>query len=83
MDTLLSLFEAAERLSPLAIIGLLVGLLCLVLVKHRQGHAQVEDMRSNDLHELHELHDMAETLRRIEVQQMSAFATILAKLNGG
>ena len=79
MEYVISLFEAASKLSPIAIIGLLVGLLYVVLSKHNQGQAQVEDLRTNDLHELG---DMAETLRRIEVQQTQAFATIIAKLNG-
>ena len=78
MEYVISLFEASSKLSPIAIIGLLVGLLYVVLTKHNQGQAQVEDLRANDLHELRE---MAETLRRIEVSQAENFATVVSVLN--
>ena len=84
MDLIISIFGAAEKLSPLAVIALLVGLLYVVLYKQPttahtdQLHEELTNVRENDLHDLG---NMAETLRRIEVAQTQAFAQILAKLN--
>ena len=85
MDTILHLFETANTLTPMAIIGLLCGLLYVVLYKQPSTthtdkiDKQISQLRNNDLHGLSEI---VETLRRIEAQQTQAFATIIAKLNG-
>ena len=83
IETLVSLFEAANMLSPIAIIGLLVGLLYVVLYKQKpQGaeleiRADIESLRQNDLHELVTI---AETLQRVEVSQAENFSAILTEL---
>lgn len=78
METIITLFQAANSLTPLAIIGLLVGILYILLWK-QPLKKDIEDIQDNDLHELP---DMAATLRRIEISQTQAFATIIARLNG-
>ena len=84
MELIISLFEAANKLSPLAIIGLLVGLVYIALTQHRTAIVQsgeiqshFDTLRHNDLHTLTE---MSETLRRLEVSQAENFSAILTEL---
>lgn len=71
MDTILELFTAANNLTPLAIIGLLVGVV-LILV---QSMKKVDVIRDNHLkHVDQKLGAMIEVLHRIEVG--------IAKLSG-
>lgn len=78
MDTLISLLQTLNSLSPLAVIALL-AVVIFYQVKHSN---EVVSLKSNDLHELPE---MADTLRRIETNQATSFATIieaLRRMNG-
>ncbi len=74
MEIIVELFKVANTLSPLAIIGLLVGLLYYVTAKHKEATKVIETIRGNDLHELPE---MAATLRRMEVSQEKHFAVLV------
>lgn len=82
MDTLIALLQMLNSLSPLAVIALL-GLVIFLLVRGNSQTIEIKEktteIKENDLHILPE---MADTLRRIEVQQAAAFSTIIAKLNG-
>lgn len=82
MDVLLDLLKAANSLSPLAIIGLLVGVLLLQTKFKATAETQLTSIADNHLHDLPRIANVidriADTLVRIEVQN----ATILAKLNG-
>lgn len=75
MEPIISLLTTLNGLSPLAIIGLLG----LIIYKQIQSHAQVNTLKTNDLHELP---DVAETLRRIEVTLTALDSYLRAKLNG-
>ena len=84
MELIVTIFEAAGKLSPLAIIGLLVGLVYIALTQHKtmtiqsgEIQAHFDTLRHNDLHTLVE---MSETLRRIEVSQAENFSAILTEL---
>lgn len=70
LDLLLPIFQIANTLTPLGIIGLLIGLLYLMLLQGRRVK------RLSDNH----LHDVLETLQRIERTMESNFARILERL---
>ena len=79
MDLGISLCDTAKTLSPLAIIGLLIGVIYMVLAQRQQVQSHFDRLRENDLHELGE---MTDTLRRIEVKLSEEFSFIRARLNG-
>lgn len=87
MDTILEFLKAANSLTPLAVIGMLVTVI-LLLVKHQKTNsAAMVTLKTNDLHELPEA---VESLRRIEGllidmsrQQAADSAYLHARLNGG
>ena len=76
MDALISLLTTLNSLSPLAVIALL-GVVIFYMIKKQPTKNDVDVMKTNDLHAI------SETLQRIELAQTTAFATIIAKLNGG
>lgn len=83
MDSVIEIIKTLNTLSPLGVIALLA----LVLFYQAKNNKAAVDssktlhtVRTNDLHELPEI---AETLRRIEVTQSQAFATIIARLGRG
>ena len=88
METLIplitSLFAAASTLTPLAIIGLLIGVLYIQHFK-QPTKQQVSTIANNHLHGLPQIEEntrlMVESLRRIENQQTEKFATIISKLD--
>lgn len=88
METLIplitSLFAAANTLTPLAIIGLLVGVLYMQVYK-QPTKQQVSTIANNHLHGLPQIEEntrlMVESLRRIENTQSEKFATIISKLD--
>ena len=82
MEWLVSLVGAANSLTPLAIIGLLVIILLYQAknARHVEGaRKEVQTIRTNDLHELPEI---VATLQRIEVKLSEEFSYIRARLNG-
>ena len=86
IDMVVHLFQAANSLSPLAIIALLVGLLYVVLYQHPQKMkataAAVDNIRTNDLHEvtdlLREIRIAVTDLQQNATTSQAYFAEILA-----
>ncbi len=75
MNVIIELFQLANSLSPLAVIGLLVTVV-LMLVKSQR---KVEKIEGNDLYHIEaSLREISETLQRLEV----ALTYIKARLNG-
>lgn len=81
-ESLVALLGVLNTLSPLAVIALLA----LVLFYQAKNKESIHSLRTNDLHELPDLaqsfRDIAAALQRIETNQATNFATIIAKLNG-
>jgi hypothetical protein len=75
-ESLISLLQTLNSLSPLAIIGLLGTVIYLMVYK--QPTAQ--DFHRLTTNDLHELPQIAETLRRMEVSMQENFAYIIARL---
>ena len=71
--------EALNTLSPLGLAAGLAYLIYVVVTGKTSTDVKIDTMRGNDLHELAE---MAETLRRIEANQLENFAYLRARLNG-
>lgn len=94
MDSVIELFKAANGLTPLAVIGLLVVVI-LLLVKHQKTNtAAMVTLKTNDLHQLPDVvlntNEMVTALGRIEStlndmsrQQSADSAYLHARLNGG
>ena len=84
METLGTLFAQAMELTPLAIIGMLVGILYVLLWK-QPSQKQFETLESNHLSDLpviaRNTASMVEGIRRIENAQTKAFAELNAKLD--
>lgn len=82
-SALKELFTVANTLTPLAIIGLLIGVIYLQVYK-QPTKEQVSTIADNHLHGLPQIEEntrlMVDSLRRIENQQTAGFATIIAKL---
>lgn len=80
---LTSLFTAANTLTPLALVGLTLGVLYIQIYK-QPSKEQVSTIANNHLHGLPGIEEntrlMVESLRRIESQQTEKFATIITKL---
>ena len=76
MDSVISLLQTLNSLSPLAVIALL-GTVIYIMVWKQPSKGDVDVMKNNDLHEISTI------LQRIELDQAKSFAAILAKLNGG
>lgn len=79
VESLITLLQTLNTLSPLAIIGLL-SVIIYVIIWKQPTKQELNIIKSNDLHELP---NMAESLRRIELMLADNFAYIRAKLNGG
>jgi predicted PurR-regulated permease PerM len=82
MDTLIQILAKLPALILLFVIVLAVigGLGYIIYLLVRQGNhtnAQMAELTGNHLHELP---SMAETLRRMETQQMAAAAALLGQL---
>lgn len=75
MEWIVSIVGAANALTPLGIIGLLV----MILLLQARNKKDVAAISNNHLSGLPEI---AETLRRIEVKMGEEFSYIRAKLNG-
>lgn len=75
MEWIVSVVSAANSLTPLAIIGLLVMIL-LLQAKNKRDVTAISDNHLSDMPEI------AETLRRIELKLSEEFSYIRAKLNG-
>ena len=71
MDWLIQIFQIANTLSPIGIIGMLVGLLYLVQVQYKKVHAI----------ETNHLHDLTDILQRMERNMEVNFAKILERLD--
>jgi hypothetical protein len=86
METLISLLQTLNTLSPLAIIGLLGTIIFMMIKGHTLADTKVETIAANHLHDLpaiaEAVKEMSETLRRIEVKMTEDFAHLKAKLNG-
>jgi hypothetical protein len=80
MDLLVSLLSTLNSLSPLAVIALLALVLYYQAKNGSKSETNFDILTSNHLHELPVI---LETLQRMENAQSAAFATIIAKLNGG
>lgn len=81
--SLAALFAAANTLTPLALVGLVIGVLYIQI--YRQPSMQdLHVLKTNDLHELPEvasnMRRAVDTLQRIETTMSSNFATVIAKL---
>lgn len=76
VESLISLLEVLNTLSPLAVIGLL-SVIIYVIIWKQPTKQELGIIRNNDLHELPQ---MAESLRRIEASLAHNFAYIVAKL---
>jgi 3'-phosphoadenosine 5'-phosphosulfate sulfotransferase (PAPS reductase)/FAD synthetase len=63
MDSLISLLETLNSLSPLAVIGLLGTVIFLLVKGKTAADEKIETVATNHLHEMPEL---VETMRRIE-----------------
>lgn len=83
VTSLTELFTVANSLTPLAIIGLLVGVIYLQVYK-QPTKEQVSTIANNHLHGLPGIEEntkqMVDVLGRIERTQTEKFATIIAKL---
>lgn len=83
ISALTTLFSAAGALTPLAIIGLLIGVIYIQVVK-QPSKTELELVKENHLHELPEvaanMRKASETLQRIEVSMAQGFSTIITKL---
>lgn len=78
MEFIVQLLQTANSLSPLAVIALLVVVI-IMLVKRPSMDVEMQELRTNHLHELPEI---AEALRRIENSLATNFSYIRARLNG-
>lgn len=76
MEWIVSVIGAANSLTPLAIIGLLV----MILLLQAKNKREVSSISENHLSDMPEI---AETLRRIEVKLTEEFSFIRAKLTNG
>ena len=78
MELVLQVLQLANTLSPIGVIGLLVGLLYLVINQKKQ----VDTIESNHLHEVTDhLYKISETLQRTERNMEVNFAKILERLD--
>lgn len=77
-ESIVTLLNTLNALSPLAVIGLL-SVIIYVIVYKQPSKRELNIIKHNDLHYLPE---MAETLRRMEVTMGENFAHIRARLNG-
>ena len=84
METLLELLKTLNSLSPLAVIALLGIVLFYQARNKTQVSSKMDDSFTTitDNH-LHDLPSILEILQRMETANATAFATIIAKLNGG
>ena len=76
METISTVVAALNSLSPLGIIALLSYIIYLQV----RSHAQVETIKTNDLHDVPEV---IESLRRIELMLATEFSYIRSRLNNG
>jgi hypothetical protein len=85
VSALSSLFTAANSLTPLALVGLTLGVLYIQIYK-QPSKQELSIVKENHLHELPEvaanMRQASETLRRIEVTMAQNFATIISKIEG-
>lgn len=89
-EQLTALLTTLNSLSPLGILGLAIVMYFYQTknVKAADEHsARLASIKGNDLHELPQMaeniRDMASTLQRMETANAAAFATVIARLNGG
>lgn len=82
MESLNSLLQILNTLSPLAVIALL-AVIIFMLVQQQKGVAKQEQVNEIRDNHLHDLPAMLETLQRIEVKLGEEFAFIRAKLSNG
>lgn len=80
MDSLIELLKTLNSLSPLAVIALLGTVIFFQVKNSTKSDKSFETLADNHLHDLPVI---LETLQRMETSQATAFATIIAKLNGG
>lgn len=79
MDIVLQFLNILNSLSPLAVIALLSLVLFYQARNKDKAENNFDSLTSNHLHELP---DILVVLQRMEVANATAFAAILAKLNG-
>jgi hypothetical protein len=77
IESLITLLQTLNTLSPLAVIGLLAVVLYMMVYK-QPSKQELDTIRFNDLHDLPEI---AETLRRIELNMSENFAYLRATLD--
>lgn len=77
------LFNAAQQLTPLAIIGLLIGVLYVQIWK-QPTKTELNVVKDNHLHDLPAIAAntaaMAESLRRMENAQTAGFTEVITRL---
>lgn len=78
MESIITIVAALNSLSPIAVIGGLGFIIYKLITSNKTTHERFTKLETNDLHELPEI---AETLRRIEMNQSTAFATLIAKID--
>jgi len=85
VTALTTLFTAANALTPLALVGLMIGVIYIQIYK-QPSKQELSVVKDNHLHELPEvaanMRKAAETLQRMEVSQERNFAVIISKLEG-
>lgn len=87
MESLMSLLELLNSLSPLAVIALL-GVVIFILVSGKTStDKKVDAIRGNDLHDFPvvaaNLTQIMEILQRMEVKLVEDLSYVKARLNGG
>jgi hypothetical protein len=80
METLVSVFEMLNAVSPLGLAALLAYVIYLLVKGKTSTDAKVETIATNHLHGLPE---MADTLKEIQLTLTSLDAYLRARLNGG
>lgn len=76
----MNLLTTLNSITPMGIIALLGYVIYLLVKNKKNSKDQFSAITENHLHELPTI---LETLQRMEISQSVAFATIIAKLNGG
>jgi len=80
---LISLFTAANTLTPIALIGLMIGVLYIQIFR-QPSKQELDVVKDNHLHGLPQIEEntrlIVGSLHRIETQQAEKFATIISKL---
>ena len=86
MESLISLLQTLNSLSPLAVIGLLGTIIFMMVRGKTAADSKVDTLASNHLHDLpsiaESVKEMSLTLQRIELKMVEEFSYIRSRLNG-